>query len=134
MLKIIVALVLLAHGVGHTMGPLQVFRVATVNPQWHGDSWLLSGAIGTTPSQIVGVLLWTAALVGFSAVAAVIMGWLPAAWWQPLAIGSSAVSLVGVLFFPIAFPLFSTIGAVTVNLAVLVAVTWYGFVPADLAT
>jgi hypothetical protein len=27
-----------AHGIGHGMGLLQLFKVATVNPQWHGDS------------------------------------------------------------------------------------------------
>ena len=39
-LKIIVALVLFAHGIGHVMGPLQVFRVATINPAWSGGSWI----------------------------------------------------------------------------------------------
>ena len=36
MLKIIVALILLAHGIGHIMGPLKVFNLATVNPQVAG--------------------------------------------------------------------------------------------------
>ena len=38
-----IALVLLAHGIGHSMGLLQIFNVASVNPQWNGDSWLLTG-------------------------------------------------------------------------------------------
>ena len=46
MLKIIVALVLLSHGIGHSMGLLQVFKIATVSPQWDGDSWLLAGSAG----------------------------------------------------------------------------------------
>jgi hypothetical protein len=133
MLKLIIALVLLAHGIGHSMGLLQVFKIATVNPQWNGDSWLLTGPAGMTVTQVVGVSLWTAAIVGFAALAAVIVGWLPEAWFTPLAIGSATVSTVGLFFFPVAFPVFSTIGALAVNVAVLVAVLWYHWIPSDLA-
>ena len=133
MVKVLIALVLVAHGIGHSMGLLGVFKVATVNPQWNGDSWLLSGLAGTTGAHAIGVVLWTLAIVGFAALAAVVMGWLPQDWWQPLAIGSSVVSLVGLLLFPIAFPLFSTIGALVVDVAVLVGVLWYHWAPTDLA-
>jgi hypothetical protein len=121
MFKVVIAVVLLAHGVGHVLGLLQVFKVATVNPAWNGDSWLLSGAIGTTPSQAVGVVLWIAALVGFIALAAVTVGWLPAEWWPPLAIGASLASIAGLLLFPLAFPTTSTLGAAVVDVVVLVA-------------
>lgn len=133
MLKIVIAVVLLAHGIGHSMGLLQVFKVATVNPQWHGDSWLLSGIAGTTGTQAIGVILWALAIAGFAALAAVVVGWLPQEWWAPLGIASSVVSLVGLLFFPIAFPTFSTIGAMAVDLAVLAAVLWFHWAPTDLA-
>jgi hypothetical protein len=133
MLRIIIALVLLSHGIGHSMGLLQVFKIATVSPHWNGDSWLLSGPAGPTVSQIVAVSLWTLAIVGFAALAAVVVGWLPEAWWVPLAISASAVSLAGLLLFPVAFPLFSTIGALAANVAVLVAVLWWQWVPSDLA-
>jgi hypothetical protein len=132
MLRIVIALVLLAHGIGHSMGLLQVFKVATVSPQWHGDSWLLGGAAGTTAVQFVGVALWTLALFGFAALAAVVMGWLPEDWFGALAIGSSIVSLAGLLLFPVAFPPMSTIGALIVNVAVLAAVLWYRWMPSDL--
>jgi hypothetical protein len=46
MLKLVAAVVLLAHGIGHSLGLLQLFKVATVNPEWHGDSWLLTGLAG----------------------------------------------------------------------------------------
>ena len=83
MLKTVIAVVLLAHGIGHSMGMLQMLKVATVNPSWNGDSWLLTGAVGTTVTQVVGVVLWVAAIVGFAALAASVMGWLPVAWFQP---------------------------------------------------
>jgi hypothetical protein len=128
----IIALVLVSHGIGHSMGLLQVFKVATVSPQWNGDSWLLTGAVGSAISQIVAVSLWSMVIVGFAALAAVVLGWLPEAWWVPLAIGASAVSLAGLFLFPIAFPLFSTIGAFAANVAVLVAVLWFQWFPSDL--
>ena len=133
MLKIIIALILLSHGIGHSMGLLQVFKIATVSPQWNGDSWLLSGPAASTLNQIVAVSLWTLAIVGFAALAAVVMGWLPETWWVPLAIGASAASLAGLFLFPVAFPLFSTIGALAANVGVLVAVLWWQWLPSDLA-
>jgi hypothetical protein len=81
----------------------------------------------------VAVTLWTVAMVGFAAAAAVVMGWLPEGWWVPIAVGSSLASLLGVVLFPGAFPPFSTIGALAVDVAVLAAVLWYGWQPSDLA-
>lgn len=129
MFKVAIALVLLAHGIGHSMGLLQIFKVASVNPSWNGDSWLLTGTLGTTATQAVGGVVWTAAIVGFAALAGTVVGWLPSTWFQPLAVGSSVVSLAGLLLFPVAFPTFSTIGALLVDLAVLTATVWYGWLP-----
>jgi len=131
MLKIVLAVILFAHGIGHVMGPLQVFNVATVNPAWRGDSWLLS-SLGTTAAQAVGVVLWVVALVGFVVLAAVVMGWLPLDWWVPVAVVSSGASIAGLVLFPSAFPVFSTIGALAVDIAVLVAVLWFHWSPAEL--
>jgi hypothetical protein len=131
--RIVIALVLLAHGIGHSMGLLQVFKVASVNPNWHEDSWILSGLVGTTATQAAGVVLWTLAIVGFAGAAGAVVGWVPAGWWQPLAILSAVASIAGLLFFPIAFPAFSTIGAFVVDAAVLVAVLWSRWTPEDLA-
>jgi hypothetical protein len=133
-IKIVLAIILLAHAIGHTLGPLQVFRIATVNGQWNGDSWLLSGALGTTAAQAIGIMLWGAALVGFGLLAAVVLGWLPESWWAPLAIGSALASLAGLALFPTAFPLLSSVGALVVDLAVLGAAAWLRWTPAALAS
>jgi hypothetical protein len=130
-IKALVALVLLAHGIGHGVGLLQMFKVATVNPAWHGDSWLLTGPIGIGATQVVGGALWVGAIVGFVGVAAVVIGWLPASWFIPLAIASLAVSLCGLVLFPMAFPPASTIGAAAVDLALLGAI-WLRWTPAQL--
>jgi hypothetical protein len=113
------------------MGLLQVFKVATINPAWNGDSWLLSGVVGTSASQALGVILWSVAMIGFAVLAAVTMGWLPAAWWPPLAVVSAVASLLGVLVFPVAFPAFSVIGAVVVDMAVLAAALYLHWLPTE---
>jgi hypothetical protein len=133
MVKLILALVLVAHGIGHSMGILGVFRLSTINPAWHGDSWLLTGAIGTGPAQAIGIVLWTASIVGFALLAGIVMGWVTDAWWQPLAIASSVASLVAIAIFPLAFPAFSTLAAAVVDVVLLVAVVWMAWAPSELA-
>jgi hypothetical protein len=115
------------------MGLMGLLNVAKPNPDWNGESWLLTGTAGPTVTEIVGAALWIAALVGFTALAGVVVGWLPVAWLQPLAIGASAASLAGLALFPLAFPIFSSIGAFVVDVAVQVAVVWYHWVPSDVA-
>ncbi len=132
MVRIVIALVLLAHGIGHSMGLLGVFKVATVNPAWNGDSWLLTGPVGPTASHAVGVVLWSISIVGFAVLAGVTMGWLPSGWWSPLAVVSAVASLLGLLVFPAAFPPLSVVGAVVVDLACLVAAVWLHWLPTDL--
>lgn len=134
MIRIALALVLVAHGIGHSMGLLQVFRIATINPAWNGDSWILSGIGGTTVAQAVGVVLWSIAMIGFIVLGGVVLGIAPPAWWAPLGAVSAVASLLGLVLFPAAFPAFSTIGALVVDVAVVVAVGWYQWVPADLAS
>lgn len=133
MLKIVIGLVLIAHGIGHSMGMLKVFGLATVNPAWDGSSWILSGVAGATVTNAVGIVLWAVALVGFIAAGLVVIGLLPEAWWVPLAVVSSVASLAGIVLFPIAFPVVSTIGALAVDVVVLAAVLWAGWSPSELA-
>jgi hypothetical protein len=132
MLKFVIALVLLAHGIGHSIGIVQALKVATINPQWNGDSWIVTGVAGTTVTQLVGVVIWSVAMVGFVLAAGVVIGWLPESWWVPLAVGSSLASLAGLLLFPTAFPTTSTIGALIVDVVVLGGVLWANWAPSDL--
>jgi hypothetical protein len=83
-------------------------------------------------SNAIGLALWVAAMVGFVAAAAVVMGWLPASWWVPLAVGSSIVSLVAIALFPAAFPMTSTVAAAVVDVAVLAAVLVFKWAPTAL--
>ena len=126
----VVALVLFAHGIGHSMGIIQAMNLATVNPEWHGDSWLLTGPLGLAPTRAIGVIVWTVSLVGFCALAAAVIGWIPASWFSPLAVVSATASVVGLALFPFAFPTFSMVGALAVDVAVLAAVTIWHWQPA----
>jgi hypothetical protein len=133
MFKFALAAILVAHGIGHSMGLLQLFRVATINPEWHGESWLFTGGVGTSVAQAFAVVAWTVAIIGFVAVGAVIWGWLPASWWAPLAIGSAAASIAGLALFPTAFPPFSSIAALVVDVVLLGAVLVVHWAPEQLA-
>lgn len=133
MIKVVIAVVLLAHGIGHSMGLLQMLKIATVNPAWRGDSWLLTGPLGNSGTQLIGASIWMLAIAGFAVLAAVVAGWLPESWFTPLAVASSAISLAGVVLFPVAFPTGSTVGAVVIDVLVLVAATWFRWLPSELA-
>jgi hypothetical protein len=131
MVRIVIALVLAAHGIGHIMGVVQAAHVTTVNPSWDGRSWLLSDTAGTPLTEAIGVALWSVALVGFVVLAGVVIGWLPEGWWAPLALVASIASIAGIVLFPTAFPTVSTLGALAVDIAVLAATLWWHWVPAD---
>jgi len=133
MLRIVLGIVLIAHGIGHSMGPIGAFKVATTNPGWNGDSWILTGVAGATAAQAVGLVLWAVALVGFVALGFVAFGWLPEAWWAPLGIVASIASLAGLVLFPMAFPTFSSLAAAVVDLVVLASILWFHWSPAELA-
>jgi hypothetical protein len=133
MVRILIGIVLIAHGIGHSLGLIGAFKVATTNPSWNGDSWLLTGVVGTTATQAIGSVLWGVALVLFVALGFVAFGWLPDAWWAPIGILASAASLVGIVLFPVAFPTFSSIAAAVVDLVVLASIFWFHWTPAELA-
>jgi hypothetical protein len=126
----VIALVLFAHGIGHSMGIVQATNLATINPQWQGDSWLLTGPLGATSAKSIGILVWSVALVGFTILAASVVGWVPASWFAPVGVLSAVVSIVGIALFPLAFPTFSTLGALAVDVAVLAAVLVWRWQPA----
>jgi hypothetical protein len=132
--RIVIGIVLIAHGIGHSMGILGVSEIAKVNPSWQGDSWILTDRVGRRVARVVGVALWATAMIGFVALGATVFGWMPDTWWRPLAIASSIASIAGLVLFPTAFPIFSSMGAFAIDAAVLVATLWYGWGPGALAS
>lgn len=94
MLRLMLAVILIAHGIGHIMG----FMAAWTNvPMGFTDRpWLLS--TGVTVHSAVGKafgLLWLVALVALVGAGLGVL--LRADWWPMLAIIGSAISLMAIL-------------------------------------
>lgn len=122
-LKIIIGLVFLVHGVGHSLGLFPIFGWAKSEGS-SGDSWILTGPIGPTIANTLALVLWTIPLVGFVLAGLGVLGVaVPGDWIRPLAVVSSIVSIAVVLLFWDSLPaLSSKIGALAVDIAVLWAV------------
>jgi hypothetical protein len=121
-LRIIIALVFFAHGVGHAMGIMPALGLASVKG-WSSRSWLLTPLLGETASRIISVVLFLAALLGFLAAALGLTGWLvPHDTWRTLAVVSAVISLVALTLFWNAFVSFipNKLGAIVVDVATLV--------------
>lgn len=134
MVKIVLGIVLVAHGIGHALGllPLTGFAPTATLPGWTGHSWI----VPTSPpalGQVLGGALWAAALVGFIALGIVVLGWLPASWWEPLAVGAAIASLAAIALFPAGFPtVVNIVGAAVVDIVLLAAVVINHWTPASL--
>lgn len=114
--KLVVAGVIGAHGVGHVMGWLPAWGIARIEGASSG-SWLLTGIMGSDGARLAAGLVFLVPTVGFLVAVAGLLTGQP--WWRQVAVGSAAVSLAGTALFPQAFPTASTIGSVAVNLALL---------------
>lgn len=132
MTRILVAGVLLLHGLGHggALGALAwiALRPGSNAGAWTAArSWLLpSLAPGT--ATLIASAFWIVALVGFVAAAAGF--WFDLGdWWRAVAVASAVVSTVGIVIFFGNWPMFNTIAALGVNVAVLVAILALNWLP-----
>lgn len=117
--KVVVAGILGAHGIGHALGWLPALGLARFEGT-AGGSWLLGGLVGESATRAVAAGLFLVPTAGFVAAAAGLLMGQP--WWRPVAAASAAVSLAGTALYPAALPAGSTIGSVVVNLLVLYGV------------
>jgi hypothetical protein len=60
----IIAIVFFIHGIGHIMCIMPALGV-NVSPGWNSDSWLLTGLIGQPAANVVAIVIWLVAIVGF---------------------------------------------------------------------
>ncbi len=91
--RILIAVIIAAHGIGHILFLLPLLGLAN----WGGQStssWLMGSGV---LARLLGSLLWVLALVGFVAVAVGFAMQTP--WWRAAALGSTIISLVGVVLF-----------------------------------
>ena len=103
--KLVVAGVLGAHGIGHVLGWLPAWGVASFEGV-SSHSWLLSGPIGDGGARVAAGLLFVIPTVGFVAAAAGLLLGQP--WWRQVAVASAVVSLGATAMFPQAFTTTST--------------------------
>ena len=122
--KLVVAGVLGAHGIGHVLGWLPATGAVSFEGM-SGHSWLLSPTIGDGGARVVAGLLFVVPTAGFVAAAGGLLLGQP--WWRQVAVASAAVSLGATAMYPQAFPTSSTIGSVAVDLAVLYGILVAGW-------
>jgi hypothetical protein len=130
-IRIITGIVLMGHGIGHAMGILAVLGVK-LSETHSPDSWLLTDLFGNSLTNIIGLLTWLLALLGFVGAGLGLAGWLvPHNWWQTLALSAAIISLVGLFFFWNAFPFLfpNKVGVICVDIAALICVLWLHWPP-----
>jgi hypothetical protein len=129
--RIIYAIVIFVHGIGHSMGVMPLFGLGSET--WHSDSWLLTNLLGKQVTRVLGALIWAATTFGFLAVGLGIFGWgIPQSAWRTLAIVFSLVSLAGLFFFWNAFAaFFNKAGAIMVDLVCLIGILLFNWPPVD---
>jgi hypothetical protein len=118
MLRWIVGIVLIAHGLGHSMGFLASWT--TIPSGLTSGHWLLSSDI-TMDSAVGRVfgLVWLLALASTTAAGVGLL--LRQEWWQPVAVVAAILSLIAIVPWASVMPTFSAIGAVTIDIITLVA-------------
>lgn len=127
LIKIIIAGVLLLHGLGHggAIGALITIDRGVPSGKWlEARSWLFP-KLAPQAAKIIAITLWVLSLLGF--VAAALSFWgvlLPGDFWRPLALIFAFISFVGIALFWGTWPMFNTLAAQAVNLAVIITQLW----------
>lgn len=113
MIRLLIAGVLLVHGIGHTLGI------------WKPAQSLPFVTISAPTLRLIGGIVWVIIALGFTIAALSFYGILfPISWWRPLAIVFAIVSLVSLLLFGRSWPAFNFIAAIAMNIAILVVLLW----------
>lgn len=115
--------VLGAHGIGHVLGWLPAWGLASFQ-QVSRKSWALDPVVGQRITESVAGVLYLVPTIGFLAAAGALATGQP--WWREVAMISAIGSLLASTLFPAALPPSSLVGATAVNLIVLGAAAWGG--------
>jgi hypothetical protein len=118
LLRILLAVVLFVHGVGHVVF-MPVAYAAMKTPET-GHSWLVSPVVGDAAGQWVATLLAAAAFALFAGAAIGIWQLLP--WWRTLAVAGAIVSGALILAFFGGMPTSASVSAFALDVVVLVAI------------
>lgn len=126
--RIILTLVILAHGIGHVLFLASCLGFAQWGQSAH--SWLLTRPLGELPTRVLGSLLWLVVIAGFMAAGIGLLG--QHVWWRMLAAGSAGVSLLALILFANSIGTQSLLSAALVDVAILVALLWLQWPSVDL--
>lgn len=118
MLRIVIGLLMAAHGIGHLIGVVGAIRPGGMTWGGSSTSWLLTPALGSA-TGVAEAVLFLLPTVGWVVAAGLLFGGNDL--WRGVAIASSIASLVAIGLFPQQLQVGSMVGAVAVNLAALVA-------------
>lgn len=122
-LRIVLAVVVAAHGIGHVLFLMPLVSSSTSWGQ-SAQSWLLGdGGL----AKGLGILIWLVSLVGFLAAAFGISR--ETDWWQMVAVVAAAVSTVGLVLFWTRPSTSPAISALVFNLLVLAALLIFHWPP-----
>lgn len=88
-LRWIVALAVLAHGVGHVL--FMPVLAGVMRLPSSGHSWLLTSAVGDTPTRLVATLVAAVAIGAFVAAGAGLLT--QVGWWRQAAVVGAAISI-----------------------------------------
>jgi hypothetical protein len=134
LVRLLIAVVLIAHGVGHTLGLFPILSWFQAEG-WSDQSWLLTPLLGEGVVRWVGVIIWVFVSCAFVVLGlALLVTATPLTWWRSLAIVAALLSLAGIILYPSAFPgQLNIVGAVVVDLSLLVALFWLHWPATQLA-
>jgi hypothetical protein len=121
MLNLVLAVVVLAHGVGHLLFFVPAVGLASWADQT-GHSWLLTAAIGDASARTIAAFVWAVATILF--VGGVAGYWMSQEWWRAVTIAAAVVSLVGIVVFWDGIATSSALMALVVDVLVLIALVW----------
>jgi hypothetical protein len=127
LIKIIIPLVLLLHGLGHggAIGALISIDRGVPSGKWlSARSWLFP-KLSPNAAKVITITFWAISLLGFVAAAFSFWGILiPVDLWRTLALVFAFISLIGIVLFWGRWPLFNTLAAQAVNLAIFITQLW----------
>ncbi|MDY7079068.1 MAG: hypothetical protein SXV54_19310 [Chloroflexota bacterium] len=125
MLRIIIGVFMVLHGLVHLLYSGQSWRLFELQPGmvWPDGSWALARLVRDETIRILASIFMVLAAIGFVAGGAGILA--RQVWWRPVVLGSAAFSaIIVVLFWDGTLQKLNDQGAIAIliNLAILVAV------------
>lgn len=125
-LRILLAVVLIFHGIGHGLGILSTIGIKLSRTQ-SSDSVILRNFLGEKTIRTVAFCIWVIVILCYIYAGTGLLGLgLSEGYWQPAAIFASILSILGLIFYWNAFPLLfpHKIGAVAVDIGTIVCLVW----------